>query len=158
LLIALSLFGAGAALSSRLYAQIPPPFAAPTTPAAQRSSLKAVQTQVKWLQDATRTAPNYVTGGADKLWQQMQVVRGAYSAFKATLAPAQVAHGANDLAELDAGLDIIEEAFVGYQEEIAGGRSPSVALRGLCQVLTQSMGLWLRELNQSSNRLRVGWP
>ncbi len=84
-------------------------------------------------------------------------MRVAYAALKATLTPAQLTYGANDLAELDAGLDIIQEAFSGYQDDVAGGRSTGVALRGMCQVLNQTMGLWLQELNKNCARLRVGW-
>jgi hypothetical protein len=142
----------------QVYAQVPGPFATPITPDTQRNSLKALQGQVGWLQNATRTAPNYATGGCDLLWQQFQSVRLAYSGLKGTLTPRQLDYGANDLAELEAGLDIIQEAFTEYQNDLAGGRAATTALRSLCQVLGQAAGLWLQELNKDCARLRVGSP
>jgi hypothetical protein len=139
-----------------LWAQFPGPFATPTTPDTQRSFKKAVQAQVGWLQSSTRTAPSYATGGADLVWQQFQSVRGAYNNFKTSLTPQQVQYGANDLAELDAGLDIIQEAFTGYQNDLASGRSASTALRSLCQVLNQAAGFWLQEFNKDCARMRAG--
>jgi hypothetical protein len=159
LLSALGLLAAVTIFSQALLiAQVPWPSAPADTPQTQRNSLKTVQAQVKWLQNATRTAPNYASGGADNLWQQFQMVRGAYNAFKATLTPRQLDYGANDLAELDAGLDIIQGTFSEYQDDLAGGRSGDSALRGLCQILNQTIGLWLQELNKTCARLRAGWP
>ena len=45
-----------------LWGQLPVPIATPTTPNAQRNALSLVQTQVGWLQNATRTAPSSTTG------------------------------------------------------------------------------------------------
>lgn len=136
----------------------PPPLPVPTTPQAQRNALTNLRSRVDWLQSATRTAPNYAAGsGIDNLWQQFQMLRGSYTAFKATLNLRQLTEGANELAELDAGLDIIQEAFGNYQEDVASGRSVSVALRDTCQVLREAAGLWLQELNADCARLRVGW-
>jgi hypothetical protein len=66
-------------------------------------------------------------------------------------------YGANDLAELNAGLDIIQEAFTNYEEDIAGGRPAGPALEKMCRVLRRSSALWLQELNKTSSRLRIGW-
>lgn len=133
------------------------PFAAPTTPAAQRNALEAVRAQVEWLQNATRTAPNQGTQGCGNLWQQFDMLRGAYGAFKQTLTPRQLTEGANSLAEIDAGLDIIQEAFANYQTDLAAGRPASSALRELCQVLREGSHLWWQELKKTGSRLRVGW-
>jgi hypothetical protein len=151
---ALCLLAALATLSS--VAQFPP-FATPTTPIAQQNALAGVQTQIGWLQNATRTAPN-TPGGYDLLWQRFQEVRGAFNAFKGTLTPAQAQYGANDLAELDAALDIIQGAFTNYQRDLANGRSRALALRSLCQVLQQTATLWLQELKQDCANMRVGRP
>ncbi len=151
------LLAALAALAVDLaYAQFPP-FATPTTPDAQRGALAGVQAQIGWLQNATRTSPNN-PGGYDLLWQRFQDVRGAFNAFKSTLTPAQTQYGANDLAELDAALDIIQGAFANYQGDLSTGRSSALALRSLCQVLNQTATLWVQELNQDCARLRVGRP
>ncbi len=135
-------------------AQLP---VAPNTGDAQRAALNAVRTQVNWLQNATRTAPNYGANGYGNVWQQFQGLRGAYGALRQTLTPQQAAAGANDLAELEAGLDILQEAFSNYQADLAAGRPVTSALNDLCQVLYQGSRIWLQEFNKDCSRLRVGW-
>jgi hypothetical protein len=133
------------------------PFPAPTTPDAQRNALNQVRSQVNYLQNATRTAANYGQQGYGNVWERFQIVRGAYGAFKQTLNPRQAADGANAFAELDGGLDILQEAFDNYQTDIAAGRPAGAALRDMCQVLRDGSRLWLDELNKTCSRLRVGW-
>ena len=143
---------------AQLCAQAPWPFPPQTTPDAQRNALVGVRSQVNWVLNATRTAPGYGAGGAEVLWQQFQALRGAYSTFTGTLTPQQWNYGANDLAALGSGLDILQEAFGNYQEDLAAGRSGTTALRNLCQVLARGSRVWVQELNRVSNRLRVGGP
>ena len=138
------------------YAQ-PPMNAVPTTGNAQRNALSNLRSRVRWLQNATRTAPNYQTGGADMLWQQFQFLRASYNTFTMTLNPQQASYGANEWAELSAGLDIIQEAFTNYQDDLSQGRLQSLALNDLCRVLQQASNVWLQELNQDCARLQVGW-
>ncbi len=133
------------------------PFGSPTTPDAQRNALSAVKAQVNWLQNATRTASNFGAQGYDNVWRTFQAVRATYEVLKSTLTPQQLAYGANDLAELDAGLDILQEAFTYYQADLAAGQSASNALRNMNRVLRQASDIWLRELNKTCSRLRVGW-
>lgn len=133
------------------------PFGTPTTPDAQRNALNTVRSQVNWLQNATRTSPSYGEAGYGNLWSQFEALRGAYNGLTQTLNPQQLARGANDLAELGAGLDIIQEAFTNYQEAVAAGQSPTAALRDTCQILREASQVWLRELNNRCARLRVGW-
>ena len=90
---------------------------------AQRNALNLLLNQVSWFQNATRTASSYTGGGYGMLVQQFQAVRAQYSGLKSTLNPQQLASGANQLAELDAGLDIIQEAFTDYQTAVANGQS-----------------------------------
>jgi hypothetical protein len=144
--------------NSLLCAQVPFPFAPPTTPDAQRNAVNAVRSQVNWLLNSTRTAPGYGQSGAEKVWQEFQTLRGAYGTFKSTLTPAQLNSGANDLAELEAGLDILQEVFSNYEQDLAARRSVASALSNLCQVLARGTRVWLHELNKCSTRLRVGWP
>lgn len=128
-----------------------------TSPDAQRNARNGVRNQINWFQNATRTASNFPTGGHGMVWQQFQQVRGAFSAFKSTLSPRQLALGSNDLAELEAGLDILAEAFANYEGDVAAGRSPSSALRSMCQVLDQASAVWLREFARDCGRLGVGF-
>jgi hypothetical protein len=128
------------------------PAGPPTTPHAQRNALGAVRSQVGWVQNATKVASN-----DGNLWQTFQALRQSYYDLKSTLTPKQLAHGANQFAELDAGLDIIQEAFGYYQEDLAAGRAAGPALRNLCRVVRESTALWLQELNKTCTHLQVGW-
>jgi len=138
-------------------AQAPWPFAAPTTPMAQRNAMNLVINQVSWFQNATRTASSYTGGGYGLLVQQFQAVRDQYSGFKSTLNPQQLNSGANQVAELDSGLDIIQEAFADYQAAVANGQSDSSAFANMSQVLNEAMGVWVQEFKQDCRQLRVGW-
>jgi len=128
-----------------------------TSPSGQRSAMGAVQSQVSALQNATQSAPNFVTGGYDMVWQQFQSLRNAFNGLAYSLSPQQAANGANEMAELSSGLDIIQEAFGNYQNDVASGRSPNAALDDMCQVLYQASGVWLQEFNQDCSRMGVGW-
>ena len=133
------------------------PFALPQTPAAQRDARRAVKAQVGWLQNTTRTAGNFGANGYGNVLQQFNVLRGSYSTLKQTLTPGQLADGANSFAELDAGLDIIGEAFTNYQSDVAAGQPIQAALNNMCEVLSQAASVWLQELNKTCSRVRVGF-
>jgi hypothetical protein len=139
------------------YAGPPPGMVSPTTPDAQRNAMNNVQSQVNWVINATRTASSFATGAVGTIYQQFQNLRGAYAGFTSTLTPQQTANGGNELAELSAGLDILQEAFTNYQDDLAAGRDPGAALRDMCQVLSQGAGVWLQEFKRDCSRLRVGW-
>jgi hypothetical protein len=152
------LVGLTALYANLVSAQAPWPFAAPTTPMAQRNAMNLVVNQVSWFQNATRTASSYSGGGGyGLLVQQFQAVRGQYSGFKSTLNPQQLNSGANQVAELDSGLDIIQEAFTDYQNSVANGQSGSSAFANMSQVLNEAMGVWVQEFKQDCRQLRVGW-
>ena len=139
-------------------AQAPWPYAAPTTPMAQRNAMNLVVNQVSWFQNATRTASSYTGGGGyGLLVQQFQAVRNQYAGFKSTLNPQQLSSGANQVAELDSGLEIIQEAFADYQAAVANGQSGYSAFANMRQVLNEAMGVWGREFKQDCRQLRVGW-
>ena len=143
--------------ASVIYAPAQVPFAAPTTPMAQRNALNLVVNQVNWFQNATRTASSYAGGGYGLLVQQFQAVREQYNGLKSTLTPQQLASGANQLAELNSGLDIIQEAFTDYQTAVANGQSSITAFANLRQVLSEAMRVWTQEFKQDCRQLRVGW-
>ena len=143
--------------ASAVYAQDQWPFAPPTTPMAQRNSLNLVLNRVGWLQNATRTASSYAGGGYGLLLQQFQAVRGQYNGLKSTLTPQQLASGANQLAELDAGLEIIQEVFTDYQTAVANGQSSSTASANMGKVLNKAIGVWAQELKRDCRQLRIGW-
>ncbi len=151
-----TLAGLAAVWPCLVCAQVFAPLGMPTTPDSQRSALNDVRSQASFLRNATRTAQNYRTGAYDLVWRQFQTLRAAYNTLRSTLTPRQLESGANELAELQAGLDILEEAFGNYQEDLAAGRSAERALRNLCQVLDRAASVWLQEFNRDCVRLRVG--
>jgi hypothetical protein len=138
-------------------AQAPWPFAPPTTPMAQRNAMNLVINQVNWFQNATRTASSYAGGGYGLLVQQFQTVRDQYAGFKSTLNPQQLTSGANQVAELDSGLEIIQEAFTDYQAAVANGQSNYSAFSNMRRVLNEAMGVWGQEFRRDCSQLRVGW-
>jgi hypothetical protein len=131
---------------------------APTTPTAQRNALNLVLNQVNWFQNSTRTATSYAgSGGYGLLLQQFQTVRDQYAALKGTLTPQQLTSGGGQLAELDAGLDIIQQAFTDYQAHVGNGQPSHAALANMCRVLNEALGVWAQELKQDCPQSRVGW-
>jgi hypothetical protein len=143
--------------SNRVSAQAPWPFAPPATPMAQRNAMNLVVNQVNWFQNTTRTASAYNGNGYGMLVQQFQAVRDQYAGFKSTLTPRQLDSGANLVAELDSGLDIIQEAFADYQTAVANGQSNYSAFSNMSRVLNEAMGVWGQEFKQNCRQLRVGW-
>ena len=131
-------------------------FNAVATAHAQRNALGLVRSQVNWLQNSARTASNFGVQGYGSVWRSFQELRLAFAALTQTLTPQQKEYGANELAELNAGLDTIEGAFTNCQNDIAGGRPARVALANMCRVLRQGSTLWLQELNKTSSRLKIG--
>jgi len=142
--------------ASVVYTQAQLPFAPPTNPMAQRNALNLLLNQVNWFQNAARSASSYPNGGYGLLVHQFQAVRDQYNGFKSTLAPQQLASSAKQLAELDAGLDIIQQAFTDYQTALANGQSSNTASANLRQVLKEAIRDWTQKLKQDRRQLRVG--
>jgi hypothetical protein len=102
LLVSLAAFWA-----SMVYIQAQLPFAPPTNPMAQHNALNLLLNQVNWFQNAAKSASSNPGGGYGLLVHQFQAVRDQYNGLKSSLTSQQLASSANQLAELDAGLDII---------------------------------------------------
>jgi hypothetical protein len=151
------LVGLSVLLASRAHAQLVPLPSAQSSPMSQRNAMNLVLNQIRWFQNAGGSAGTYAGGGYGMLQQQFQAVRDQYTNFKTTLNPYQANVGGNQIAELDAGLDIIQEAFADYQTSVANGQSPNSAYNNLRQVLNRAMRVWTDEFKQTCNQLRVGW-
>jgi len=143
--------------ASVVRAQAQWPYAPPTTPMAQRNALNLVVNQVHWFENAIQTAPAYSGGGYGLLVRKFQTVRAQYRALKRSLTPQQLSSGANQLAELDSGLNIIQGAFTNYQLAVANGRSNADTLANTAQVLDEAMRVWVQQLKRVCEQLRVGW-
>ena len=124
---------------------------------SQRNALNLLLNQVNWFKNAARSASSYPGGGYGLLVQQFQAVRNQYNSFKSTLTPQQLASSASPLAELDAGLNTIQEAFTDYQTAVVNGQSSNTSSANLRRVLTKAIRVWTRELKQDCRQLRVGW-
>ncbi len=135
---------------------VQPAFIVPSTSDAQRQAMNNVRTRIDWLKNAARTAPSYASGGDGLVWRALQALRAEYTMFTRTLTPRQLTYGANELAELSAGLDILEEAIANYCDDVASGRLPSQALRDMCQVMSRAAAVWLEEFKKDCLGLRVG--
>jgi hypothetical protein len=133
-----------------------PWFTPPTTPTAQRNALNFLRSQVDWFRTSTQNAPRFGTARYDMVWQRFQMVRSAYSAFQRTLTPVQLHSAANELAELEAGLDIIQEGFVEYQMDVGSGRVANAAFRSISQTLAQAVDVWQQELDRVAGLLGIG--
>jgi hypothetical protein len=151
------LVGLAALYAQQARGQFVPLPPAQTTPMAQRNAMNLVLNQIRWFQNASGSAGSYAGGGAGMMQQQFQTVRDQYNSFKSTLNPQQASAGANQLAELDAGLDIIQEAFGDYQAAVANGQSEASAYNNLREVLTRAMRVWTGEFKRTCDQLRVGW-
>jgi len=149
-----------AALYANLASAQPPwvpwPVSPQTTPMAQRNAMNLVINQANWFQNATRTASSRAGDGYGLLTQQFQEVRDQYAGLKSTLTPQQLTYGANQLAELDAGLEIIQEAFTDYQTQVGNGQSNMSAFSNMCRVLNEAVGVWAQEFKKDCRQLRVG--
>jgi len=138
-------------------AQFVPLPSAQSTPMAQRNAMNLVLNQIRWFQNASLGAGSYAGGGYGMLQQQFQAVRDQYNNFKGTLNPNQANVGGNQIAELDAGLNIIQEAFADYQTAVANGQSPTSAYNNMRQVLNRAMRVWTDQFKRTCSQLRVGW-
>ena len=120
----------------------------------QRNAARGVRNTVGWMRNATQSAASF-SGGVDILGQRYNDICGAYDVFKGALTPDQLNYVGNQLAELDAGLGIIGDAFNIFQDDLANGRSDTVAFRDLSRALRESTALWLQQFDRMCGSLRI---
>jgi len=124
--------------------------------ATQRQAQAAVYNQLRELYRATQNARNYGDEGVQLVSQQFQLLRKSYQDFTATLTADQSAARANEWAELDAGLEILQQAFDNYRQDINAGRTTATALSDLVLVLEQGGRVWLQNFNAAVQSLAQG--
>jgi hypothetical protein len=132
----------------------PPPNHA-SAPDAQRNAVNAVRAQLRSLHSATQAARNYGVEGVETVRQPFDSLRKQYDVFAAALSPGQTADCGNKLAELSAGLDILQQAFGNYRQDLTDGRTVATALTDLCRVLDEGAGIWLLEFNEAVSQAHV---
>jgi hypothetical protein len=84
---------------------------------------------------------------------QFQNLRHTFNAVGDLALQLQTPRAANAAAELQAGLDIISEAFLPVQQEIQAGTSNCDTALRMCQVLDEALMVWQKELKRCSSRL-----
>jgi len=127
------------------------------TPDNQSDAISAVKFAVSSLESITSNAGTFDTGQYQMVWRQFQALRQEYYGLKATLSQQQLQNGANQWAELDSGLDILQESFSDYQSDVNNGQDAMWAFKNMCQVLGEAADVWFQEFNQDCSQLQVGW-
>jgi hypothetical protein len=128
-----------------------------STPDTQRNAINAVRSQIRALHNATQTARNYGDNGVQVVWQQFAGLRQNYNTFASTLTPNQSSACPNEWAELSAGLDILQQSFDNYRQDLVDGRTTATALSDMCRVLDEGGRVWLAGFDSAVRRSHAGW-
>ena len=86
---------------------------------------------------------------------QFQNLRTVFSQVAAFVPQLQSPRASNAAAELDAGLNIIAEAFVPVQQQWQAGTLDRQSVVLMCEVLNEALREWQKELKKNSRRLGV---
>jgi hypothetical protein len=84
---------------------------------------------------------------------QFQNLRAVMQALTGVASQGQSARAANAAAELEAGLNIIAEAFGPVQQEIQARTVNRDTVVRMCQVLSEALKEWNKELQSDNSRL-----
>ena len=151
----LSVFVCGQEPPALLYQPLlfPPPASADL----QRNAYNNVVSAVDYFRNTAQTAGQYANGYFI-LWDQFRRVRILFTAFEQSLSQAQLARGADVLAELEEGLVIIQEGLDAIQTVPNVGLTYHFAVTREYRVMVQAVTEWTRRLNRIGGRLMVGRP
>ena len=69
----------------------------------------------------------------------------------------QQPRAANAVAELDAGLNIIAEAFLPVEQEVQAGMVNRDTVIRMTRILDDALQVWEREFKKNSSRLNLIW-
>jgi len=141
----------------------PPFLQGPTLEATLRNGVQASINQARLTAQTAKEMESRAKGVGyqrQNLWTDYQNLEMHFQNLRITFrAVAKVAlqlrnaRAANAAAELEAGLDIISEAFDPVQRELqAGTVNPDTVVR-MCQVLDEALLEWQKELKRCSSRL-----
>jgi hypothetical protein len=84
---------------------------------------------------------------------QFQNLQNTFRALAGVASQLQSARAANAAAELEAGLNIISEAFGPVQQEMQAGSDDRDTVIRMCSVLNEALLEWQKELKRCSSRL-----
>jgi hypothetical protein len=145
-------------------AGMPPPFLqGPTLEATLRNGVQTASDQARLTAQAATEMGRRSRGVAyqlQNLWNdyqllemQFQNLRTTFSAVAGLAAQLQSARALNAAAELEAGLNILSEAFAPVQQELQAGTLNRDTVQRMCQVLNEALLEWQKELKRCSSRL-----
>ena len=142
----------------------PPPFQGPTFGATLRNAAQATSVQARLTRQTAGDMGRRARSAGYQLqtfWTDYQNLQFQFQGLRATfnvlgelVLQLQNPRAANAVAELDAGLNIIAEAFTPIQQEIQAGMLNRDTVVRTCRVLDQVLGEWDRELKRNSSRLQ----
>jgi hypothetical protein len=145
-------------------AGMPPPFLQGPTLAdtlrngAQASSdLARLTAQTAYELGRRARSPGYqmqnLWNDYQNLEHQFQNLRATFHAVAQLALQLQTARAANAAAELEAGLNVISEAFLPVQQEMQAGAVNRDTVARMGRVLHEALGEWQKELKKCSSRL-----
>jgi hypothetical protein len=151
-------------LAAQVVPGAPPPFVqGPTFSATLRNAAQATSVQARVTRQAAvdmgrraRSAGYQMqTFSADyqNLLFQFQGLRSTFNLLGEMVLQLQQPRAANAVAELDAGLNIIADAFTPVQQEVQADTVNRDTVVHMCRVLDRVLFEWDKELKKSSMRL-----
>lgn len=144
----------------------PPSFVqGPTVTDTLRNAVQAASDQARMTAQVAAEMARFARGAGyqtqnfaadfQNLQIQFQNLRTVFGQAAGIVPQIQSARASNAAAELDAGLNIIAEAFTPMQQEYQAGRLSRDTIVRCCQVLNEAILEWQRELKKDSRRLGV---
>ena len=142
----------------------PPPFVTgPTLRDTLRNAVQATSDQVRLTaqtaaemgrraQSSTYSTQNFSTD-YQSLQLQFLNLRDVFNQVAGLVVQLQSARAANAAVELEAGLNIIAEAFTPVQQQWQAGTLDRETIVRMCRVLDEAMVEWRKELKKDSRRL-----
>lgn len=135
----------------------------PTLAATLRNAVQASSDQARFVAQTATDMGRRARGASyqmQNLSNDYQTLQFHFQNLRATFNVAgelalqlQSARAANAAAELDAGLNIISEAFAPVQQELQAGAANRDTVINMCQVLNLALNEWQKELKKDSRRL-----
>ena len=145
-------------------AGMPPPFLqGPTLADTLRNGVQTASDQSRFTAQFAKDMGQRARGVAyqvQNLWNdyknleiQFQNLRTTFHAVAELALQLQSARAANAAAELEAGLNIISEAFTPMQQDIQAGTFNPDTIQRMCGALNEALLEWQKELKRCSSRL-----
>lgn len=135
----------------------------PTLAATLRNAVQASSDQARFVAQTATEMGRRARGASyqmqnlsndyQSLQYHFQNLRATFNVAGELALQLQSARAANAAAELDAGLNIISEAFAPVQQELQAGAASRDTVINMCQVLNLALNEWQKELKKNSSRL-----